>query len=187
MEVRLPPLEGHEREAWRLLFSLYEEFKSGWAVVGAQMVVLHAGAFGVPRPVRTVDTDVLVDVRAIDIQKVAGWLRSNEYDLDGISAEGIGHRFININAGVRIDILSIDHSGNADRTTVPPARTVEVPGGRNAIGRIIEASIETGELMGKVPLPGWLGAVTLKARAAVEFGSERGASPRPGLASRASG
>lgn len=172
MEIRLPRLEGPEIEAWNLLFDLYRDHPTGWTVVGAQMVVLHAAFHGVSRPVRTRDTDVLVDIRAINLQDVAAWLKEKDFDLEGISVDGIGHRFVR--GAVTFDLLSIDHIGEADRTTVPPARTVEVPGGRQAIGRTLDAHVHIGEdLEGVIPLPDWAGAILLKARAAVSISEEK--------------
>ncbi|MGI8774513.1 MAG: hypothetical protein ACR2KQ_05800 [Actinomycetota bacterium] len=172
MEVELPLLEGPEVEAWDLLFDLYKTHPTSWAVVGAQMVILHAASHGVTRPVRTGDTDVLIDIRALNLRTVSAWLLEKDFDLEGISADGIGHRFVR--GGVKIDLLSIDHTGEASRTTVPPARTIEVPGGRQAISRTIEAHIHIGEAVeGLVPLPDWAGAILLKARAAVSVPEER--------------
>lgn len=171
MEIQLPRLEGSEMEAWSLLFDLYVSYPNGWAIVGAQMVVLHAAHHGISRPVRTGDTDVLVDLRTVSIREVAAWLIERGFELDGVSAEGIGHRFVR--GGVKMDLLSIDHAGEASRTTVPPARTVEVPGGRQAIARTVQATIRIGDSRGVVPLPDWPGAVLLKARAAVSIPQER--------------
>lgn len=127
MEAELPRLEGPGIEAWNLLFDLYEAHPTGWAVVGAQMVILHAAHHGVTRPVRTPDTDALVDIRAINLQEIAAWLIEKGFELEGNSADGVGHR--SVKGGVKIDLLSIDHTGATSRTTVSPARTVEVPGG----------------------------------------------------------
>jgi predicted nucleotidyltransferase len=171
MEIRLPRLEGPELEAWNLIFELYRAHPTGWAVVGAQMVILHSAAHDVTRPVRTGDTDVLVDIRAINLADISTWLIHKGFDLDDISVDGIGHRFVR--GGVKLDLLSIDHTREASRTTVPPARTVEVPGGRQAIGRTVEAHLHIDEVEGLVPVPDWAGAVLLKARAAVSIPEER--------------
>lgn len=171
MEIQLPALGGSENEAWALLLDLYETYPRGWAVVGAQMVTLHAAHHGVVRPVRTRDTDVLVDIRTAVIQDFANWLVARDFELEGVSPDGIGHRFVR--GGVTIDLLSIDHSPRESRTTLPPARTVEVPGGRQAMNRTLRATIHAGNLEGTIPLPDWPGAVLLKARAAVSIPQER--------------
>jgi hypothetical protein len=53
---------------------------------------------------------------------------------------------------IRIDVLSIDHVGNADLRSVPPAQTVAVPGGRQAINRLQRVSVALGEQTGTLPL-----------------------------------
>jgi predicted nucleotidyltransferase len=172
MEVQLSALEGPEIDAWTLLFHLHTAYPDGWMVVGAQMVIVHAARYEISRPVRTGDTDVLVDIRSVDIREVAQWLLREGFELEGVSAEGIGHRFFR--GEVKIDLLSIDHSGkSANRTTVPPARTIEVPGGRQAINRTVEATIHIGNETGTIPIPDWIGAILLKARAAVSLPQER--------------
>ena len=174
MEIRLPQLAGPDLEIWRLLFQLYEAYPTGWAVVGAQMVIVHAATNNVSRPVRTDDSDVLVDIRTVKLQEIADWLMEQGFDFDQetVSPEGIGHRFVR--SGARIDLLSIDHSGRAaNRLTVPPARTVEVPGGRLAANRTVEATVTIGEETGRIPIPDWIAAMVLKARAAIEFPEDR--------------
>lgn len=42
-------------ELWGALFDLAADLPTGWSVVGAQMVVVHAASHGIPRPVRTAD------------------------------------------------------------------------------------------------------------------------------------
>lgn len=107
MEVQLSALEGPEIDAWTLLFHLHTAYPDGWMVVGAQMVIVHAARYEISRPVRTGDTDVLVDIRSVDIREVAQWLLREGFELEGVSAEGIGHRFFR--GEVKIDLLSIDH------------------------------------------------------------------------------
>lgn len=73
-----------------------------------------------------------------------------------------------------MDVLAIDHTGTSDLTTIPPARTIAVPGSRRAIGRAVIATVTTADgRTGTVPIPDWLGAVLLKARAAVVVTYER--------------
>ena len=172
MEVRIPTLAGSEATAWDLLFDLYSSYPNGWVVVGAQMVVLHAAFHGVARPIRTDDADVLIDIRSVNVRDIAQWFVNKDFDLDSVSPEGIGHRFVR--EGVAIDLLSIDHTENEEsRTTIPPARTVEVPGGRQALTRTLEATVHFDDKTGLVPIPDWLGSVGLKARAAKSLPDQR--------------
>ena len=135
-------------------------------------MIVHAAAHGVDRPLVTDDADILVDIRELSTRVVSRWLEEHGFELEGVSADGIGHRFRR--GAVAIDVLAIDHTPGTDRTTVPPARTVEVPGGRRAINRLTSAMVTTADgHTGLIPMPDWLGAVLLKARAATGFADER--------------
>lgn len=172
MNVTLPPLAGAAAQVWPLLFDLAADQPTGWVLAGSQMVIVHAAAHGITRPLVTEDADVLVDIRHLPTAEVASWLQQHGIELQDVSPDGIGHRFRR--GRLAIDVLSIDHAGNADRTTVPPARTIQVPGGRRAVGRIQPATITTAEgATGTIPVPDWLGAVLLKARAAVNVPDQR--------------
>lgn len=120
---------------------------------------------------RTRDSDVLVDIRTVDTQDIARWLLARGFDLEGVSTDGIGHRFVRDD--ITIDLLSIDHVGNASRLTIPPARTVEVPGGRQAIARVARARVSVGGTKHVVPVPDWAGAILLKARASLSLPEDR--------------
>lgn len=172
MNVTLPRLAGPAADVWPVLFELARDRPTGWIVVGSQMVILHAAAHGIQRPLATEDADVVVDVRELATTNIAHWLEDHGFELGNISPDGIGHRFRR--SGLVIDVLAIDHAHQSDRTTIPPARTVEVPGGRRAIGRtttVTVTSLEHGT--GTVPVPDWLGAVLLKARASVAITGDR--------------
>lgn len=157
---------------WPLLFELADARPHGWVLAGSQMVIIHAAAHGVSRPLVTEDADVLVDVRELATTDVAAWLREQGFELGEVSPEGIGHRFRRDR--ITIDVLAIDHTTAANRTTVPPARTIEVPGGRRAVGRVTTATITTFEgATGAIPIPDWLGAVLLKARAVTAVAHQR--------------
>ena len=151
--VDLTAIGGPEAEAWRELLLLSETYPDSWCLVGAQMVTLHALAHGVSRPLRTIDVGILVDVRVRSPREISSFLLDRGFELDGVSRDGVGHRFVR--GHISIDVLSIDHAGErADRTTVPPAHTVAVPGGRQAIARLetmtlsIEGARETSSRRG---------------------------------------
>lgn len=166
--VSLPAFGEPEGDLWPLLFELAEDVPHGWAVVGAQMVIIHAAAHGVTRPLRTGDVDVLVDLQSMRPQQIATWLQDRGFMLVSINTDGVGHEFRRRH--LTIDVLATDHAGpRTDKTTVPPARTVEVPGGRRAASRLTSATINVGAKTGRLPLPDWIGALVLKARAAVEL------------------
>lgn len=170
--IELPTLGGSAAEVWPVLFDLAEEFPKSWALVGAQMIVLHALAYGVMRPSYTEDADVLVNVRALGTRKVAKYLESQGFALAGVAADGVGHQFSR--EGVRIDVLAVDNVGKrADTTTVSPAHTVQVPGGTQAMRHLDRAIVITEGRQGQVPLPAWQGALIIKSRAALSFAADR--------------
>ena len=172
MRVELPALADPSDAVWPLLFRLAEQEPVGWSIVGAQMVMLHASHHGIRRPLITQDLDIVVDIRTVSPRAIADRLTNMGFTLAALSTEGTGHRFVRGRAS--IDLLSIDHQGSADLTTVPPARTIPIAGGRRAIDRssMIEVVTHEGET-GTVPLPDWLGAVLLKSRASLTVPAHR--------------
>ena len=153
---------------WDALLGLASRQPDGWTLVGAQMVILHGLQKGRTLARATVDADVLVDVRVTrdGTARLSQLLVDSGFELEGVDAFGIGHRFSR--GRVRIDVLAPD--GLSDRssrltTTIPPARTVSVPGGTQALQRTCSVEIDRGRRAGRVPCPDLLGAILLKARA----------------------
>jgi type IV secretory pathway TrbD component len=66
-----------------------------------------------------------------------------------------------------MDVLAPDNVGpRANLTTTPPGRTVEVPGGTQALHRVEEVEVVlAGGSRGLVPRPDLLGAIVIKAGA----------------------
>jgi hypothetical protein len=86
------------------------------------------------------------------------------FALDPPTAFGLGHVFRK--GGVEIDVLAPDglHT-KARRITVPPAHTVQVPGGTQALRRTELVSVRLGRRRGTLPRPNLLGAILVKTRA----------------------
>jgi hypothetical protein len=85
-----------QEQGWLTLLNLAQTFPAGWCLVGGQMVWLLAAEHGAT-PVRaTNDVDVVADIRAdpTGIQAICTWLEGNNFSLDGISPEGVGHRYV---------------------------------------------------------------------------------------------
>lgn len=178
MTIDLGPLPPAAFDAWSAVFQLTEDFGEDWVVVGGQMVQLHAVELGATQLRPTVDVDVIVDVRArrAATEHLAVWLAGHDFELAGMSPEGIGHRYTReATSGpgtVVFDILAPEGLGERARIlTTPPARTIEVPGGTQALARaeVVEVSVADmaggGRLEGRVRRPGLLGAVVAKAAA----------------------
>jgi hypothetical protein len=170
----LPDLTPPQLEAWDVLLDLYEARRSDWTLLGGQMTWITAIEHHREPPRTTVDMDVLVDVRARPgmTQWLARWLGERGFDLAGISAAGIGHRFIRATSTVgggqvMVDILAPEGLGQRiNITTRPPARTVQVPGSNQALARTSPVTITspTGRT-GAALVPDLLGALIAKAAA----------------------
>jgi len=109
----------------------------------------------------SLSTSVLL--RGQPLAFVAG-LTSLGYELDGVSTTGVGHRFVR--GVVKIDVLLPDGIGSrAPREVKPGVRSVEVPGGTQALSRSVPIEVRTTSTSGTIHRPSLLGAILVKARA----------------------
>lgn len=164
--VRLPTLAGHDDELWDTLIELSELRPGEWTLIGGQMVFLHAIEYGASPPRISTDLDVLVNARIAGrpVAAFAAGLEELGFELDGISPDGIAHRYRRNR--VSIDVLAPEGLGDrTDLTTTPPGRTLEVPGGTQALDRTEMLPVTTSSRSGHVPRPSLLGAIVGKALA----------------------
>lgn len=165
-------------EGWHLLFDLADIDTRSWMLVGGQLIYLLAAENGTGLPRATDDVDVVIDVRARPggTEWFAGWLVERGYQLEGVSADGIGHRFIKAAdpgpGTVVVDILAPEGLGEGTSVfTRRPARTVQAPGSVQALARsevvAVQVSGDTGRpaRIGFVRRPDLLGALVAKASA----------------------
>ena len=176
--IELPPLPAPVNELWHALLDLGERLSAPWTVVGGQMVLLHAVEHGHPPPQISQDGDVLADVRAdpASIAAVVTELEGMGLELDGISADGIAHRYAREGdpRPVVIDVLAPEGVGErANLLTSAPGRTVEIPGGTQALARTETVVITHEGRQGRLPRPTLLAAVVGKAAATGLPGPER--------------
>lgn len=164
--IDIQPRDDLEHRLWLTVLELADRQPEGWTLVGAQLVMLHAWEHGVS-PTRTSrDLDVIVNIKAVagGTQQFARQLLEAGFELAVVTPDGRGHRFVR--GDVMIDVLAADNLGDrADLTTIPPARTIEVPGGSQALRRTELVDVRLAELVGRLPRPSVLGAILLKARA----------------------
>lgn len=172
MLIPLSSMTPPQAEGWRALLDLYEAFPADWRITGGQMVWLLAREHSV-EPIRaTEDTDVVIEIRADQglMKRVCAWLEERAFDLEGISADSIGHRYVSTTytgpGKVAFDILAPENVGDrADLTTSPPARTVPAPGTRDALDAAEPVEIILGSRSGHVPRPPLISAILAKAAA----------------------
>jgi hypothetical protein len=130
------------------------------------MVFLHGIERGAFPPRISTDLDVLVNARIAGhpVAAFAAGLEDLGFVQDGISPDGIAHRYRRNR--VTIDVLAPEGLGaRSDLTTTPPGRTLQVPGGTQALERTELVPVATATRSGHVPRPSLLGAVVGKAMA----------------------
>lgn len=173
--VVLPPLGQPVDELWHVLLDLAEVLQVRWTLVGGQMVLLHALEHGQVPPHVSQDGDVLADIRATPtaLKVVVAALMGYGFALDGVSPDGIAHRYTKPAGAsdlplrmVAVDVLAPDGVGpRADLTTTRPGRTVQVPGGTQALRRTELVTVIHEGRSAAVPRPTMLGALICKAAA----------------------
>lgn len=165
-------------QGWGTLFELAQTEADSWLLIGGQMMYLLAAESGVELPRPTEDVDVVADVRTRPngTEWLADWLVQRAFALEGISADGIGHRFVRpAEPGpgrVVFDVLAPEGLGERTRVfTRRPARTVQAPGSQQALARseLVQVTV-SGVLGGReragiVRRPNLLGALVIKAAA----------------------
>ena len=86
------------------------------------------------------------------------------FTLTAGSPDGVAHRYVR--GHTVIDVLAPEGLGRrADLTTTPPVRTIQVPGGTQALARTELLPVECAGAHGHVPRPSLLGAIICKAAA----------------------
>lgn len=162
--VRLPTLPGHGDALWSTLIELTQVRPGEWTLVGGQMVFLHAMEFGVEPPRVSTDLDVLVNARVITggVREFVAAIEAAGFELAGASPDGTAHRYGR--NGVSVDVLAPEGLGpRTDLTTTPPGKTLQVPGGTQALDRTELVPVTFGDRSGFVPRPSLLGAIVGKA------------------------
>jgi len=182
--ITLPPLVAPVNELWHLLLDMTEAVGVPWTLIGGQMVLLHALEHGVLPPQISQDGDVIADIRTdpTAIHAVVRWLDRAQFALDGMSPQLVAHRYVRTTpAGGRpivVDVLAPDGVGErADLTTSPPGRTVQVPGGSQALRRTELITVVHEARTGRVPRPSILAAIVSKAAALELPGTPAGHHP----------
>ena len=170
--VSLPPLAAPVDQLWHVLLRLAEQLTVPWTLVGGQMVLLHAVEHGRVPPQISQDGDLIADVRSEQgaITAVVNLLTGMGFELDGASPEGLAHRYVRPAhpRSVAIDVLAPEGLGaKTNLTTSRPGRTIQVPGGTQALERSERVEVHHENRRALVPRTSLLGAVVGKAAACV--------------------
>lgn len=168
--ISLPPFGHPVDELWHVLLDLAETLRAPWTLVGGQMVLLHALEHGQVPPQISQDGDVIANVRAARdaIGQVVAALQSMGFTVDGMSPDGLAHRYIRPTKAqpVKVDVLAPEGLGaRANLTTTKPGHTLEVPGGTQALDRTELVVVEYEGRTAAVPRPSLLAALVIKGAA----------------------
>ena len=166
--IRLPD-HGTEGRLWAALLDVADTQPGGWTLIGALMVMFHAHHAEIDARRTTGDADALADVRGVTqaTRRLVATLGHLGWGLhsDHPKADDLGFRFVE--DGLRFDVLAPDGlAERTDITTVPPLKTVTMPGGTRALARSAARAVVLGEREGQLPVPDLLGARVIKSRAA---------------------
>lgn len=161
-----------QEQGWLVLLELFHGRRDDWTLVGGQMMYLLALENGAALPRTTTDMDVVINVVESPgaIRALASQLMKRGFEFGDVNLSGTGGRFARpADPGpgtIMIDILAPEGLGErTDITTVPPARTVQVPGSRQALDRSQRVAVRVRGSDGVVRRPSLLGALVSKAAA----------------------
>jgi hypothetical protein len=163
--IEIPEQGDAQHRLWSDLLDLAEAFPNQWTVIGAHMVALYAWEAGVTMRASR-DVDVLANVRlhAKASEEIARFLVERGYEPQ-ISRNGIAHLFRR-NDVEEIDVFVPDGLGpRTPTTTARPHRTIQIPGGTQALGRSETIDVRTRDVNGQLRRPDLLGAIVVKLHA----------------------
>lgn len=170
--IELPPLAAPVDQLWHVLLDLSEQLTVAWTLIGGQMVLLHALEHGQLPPQISQDGDVVADVRTTQsaVHDVVAALEAAGFEPEIPSAGGIAHRYSRPAEPKPVVVDVLGPEGLPADTpllqTAPPHRTIEVPGGTQALSRTEPITVIHEGRVGHLPRPTLLGAIVLKAAAA---------------------
>jgi len=166
--IVMPAMSAAQEASWNGLLDLHAAFPDGWTLVGGQMVHLHCAErdFEPRRP--TPDVDTILDVvgrPTILMEFTTVLVKELGFESAGVSPDDVQHRFVR--GAASIDVLVPGGVGEraASRKGITGSRTIEAPGGKQAIHRSHPVEVRIGDRVGTVRRPSLAGALISKAYA----------------------
>jgi len=160
-----------QEQGWLVCWTSSRTARAKGTLIGGQMMFLLAVENGVTMPRTTTDMDVVIRVVESPgaIQAFASQLLQQGFEFGDVSPAGTGGRFTKPAdpgpGSIMFDVRAPEGLGErTDITTVRPARTVQVPGSRQALDRSQLVAVRVRESEGVVRRPSLLGALVVKAR-----------------------
>lgn len=165
-EVDLPPMTSGLTSSWQAVLKIAGQVPlERWALVGGQMVALHALLASASPPRLSLDIDLLVHVLApkVALGICSQLLRKMDFQPE-VDSTGHVYRFRSAAGGV-IDLLAPEGAPVARLPLVRGGHTILVEGGRQALERIAVVTVHLEGQTVDVPVPDLLGALVLKSAA----------------------
>lgn len=162
--IRIAPDDPGTASLWGDLSRLTTQvLPAEWTLVGGLMVQLLAYEAGETSVRTTTDIDILGDARQrAAIEKIAQALAKDGFVLEPPSpTDGISHRWRR--DGLIVDLLAPDGL-RGDPPMLGGVRTVQIPGGSQALARTETVEVEINGTIAQVRRPTLLGALLIKAR-----------------------
>jgi hypothetical protein len=162
--ARIAPDDPEAASLWGDLGRLAAQvLPAEWTLVGGLMVQMHAYEAGEDDVRATTDIDILGDARQrAALEKIAQALDNDGFELDPPSPmDGVSHRWRR--GSLIVDLLAPDGL-RGDPPMLGGVRTVQIPGGSQALARSETVEVEINGVITRVRRPTLLGAVLIKAR-----------------------
>ncbi len=165
-EVELPPMTPALTASWRAVMKIATEVPlESWALIGGQMVIVHALLAVVNPPRISRDIDLLVHVLAP--KSVIGTCSQllRQMDFQPV-LDSVGHVYrYRSPGGAVIDLLAPEGVPVSRLPRIQGGHTIRIEGGRQALQRIVVVAIHMEGRKVDMPVPDLLGAVVLKSAA----------------------
>lgn len=162
--VRIAPEDPETANLWGDFGRLVAQvLPAEWTLVGGLMVQLLAYEAGETGVRATTDIDILGDARQrASVEKIAQALHSDGFVLEAPSpTDGISHRWRR--GSLIVDLLAPDGL-RGDPPMLGGVRTIQIPGGSQALARTETVEVEIDGAIVQVRRPTLLGALLIKAR-----------------------
>lgn len=162
--IRIAPSDPETASLWGDLGRLVARvLPADWTLIGGLMVQLHAYEAGETGARATTDIDILGDARKQQaIEKIARALDDDGFVLEQPSpTDGVSHRWRR--GELIVDLLAPDGL-RSDPPMLGGVRTVQIPGGGQALARTETVEVEIDGVIAHVRRPTLLGALLIKVR-----------------------
>lgn len=162
--IVLPDMTPKQEASWRGILAVSKIIRSGWCLVGGQMVQLWCWERGSEPNRPTDDGDAVLDIRARPriMKEFTKALVDSGFEPDGQTWEGHQHRWTDGDG--QIDILLPEGIGSrADRKGVRGGTTLETPGAQNVLDRAEAVDVSLDGEVATIFRPTLQGALLAKA------------------------